>query len=167
MLQIADSVSMGAVRQTELYEIENDFFGLFWCWSSVLKKIQEKKHQKETNCTKMRQTKVFRGWLGFCQDGFLKRIDTICVWKCGNKEHLCEHDLLWQHHLFSFFEKKNRKHYKHLGFSKQRAKPNLFFKKLFLEGVSERLFSIGDSQKLCSAETIFYCGFNKHSFCRN
>ena len=60
------------------------------------------------------------------------------------------------------------KHYKNRGFGKHRGKPQmalLVAKVLFWEGALKGVFTIFDTQKLCSAEnTIFKMFLAKHSF---
>ena len=61
---------------------------------------------------------------------------------------------------------KTRKHYEDMGFQQaegETANSNFSFRKrVFLEGVSETLFTICDPQKLCSLKTLFHSVSAKH-----
>ena len=64
-----------------------------------------------------------------------------------------QHYLFWGQCAFMFFLfcfcKKNVKHYKKSGLQQHRGKPKTHFvlKRVFLEGVSKRIFAICDPQK--------------------
>ena len=103
---------------------------------------------------------------------FGKLQNTLCVWKV-EKGHFCQHKICFGKIVLFWLLlwRKKTENTTKKGFQQTQGKtPKSPFwgeKGCFLEGVSKRLFTICDPQKLCSAENTNFIVFSaKHSFCR-